>query len=83
MAEEGTTNPTALTPEFLAEDAGHKLIEISVAFAALTTVVLGLRIYAKRFQAGGWGLDDVFLIAAYVVNLGMCAIGIRTFPRFS
>ncbi|KAK1593431.1 uncharacterized protein LY79DRAFT_514424 [Colletotrichum navitas] len=65
-----------LTPEYLAEDSGNELISISIAFAILTTVFLALRLFAKRFTAGGYGIDDYFLAAAYVVDLGMCAVGI-------
>ncbi|KZL78319.1 integral membrane protein, partial [Colletotrichum incanum] len=65
-----------LTPEYLAEDSGDQLIGISIAFAILTTFFLGLRLFAKRFTAGGYGVDDYFLAAAYFVDLGMCAVGI-------
>ncbi|KAG8161100.1 hypothetical protein KVR01_009364 [Diaporthe batatas] len=65
-----------LTPEYLAEDRSYQLVGISVAFAVLTTLILNLRFYAKRFQGGGIYADDMFLCAAYVVNLGMCAVGI-------
>lgn len=64
------------TPAYLAEDRSYQLVGISIAFAVLTTVILGLRFYAKRFQGGGIYADDMFLSAAYVVNLGMCAVGI-------
>ncbi|KAK2035581.1 integral membrane protein [Colletotrichum zoysiae] len=65
-----------LTPEYLAEDSGNELIAISIVFAVLTTVFLGLRLFAKRFTAGGYGIDDYFLAAAYIIDLGMCAVGI-------
>ncbi|KAL1871105.1 hypothetical protein Daus18300_004850 [Diaporthe australafricana] len=65
-----------LTAEYLAEDRGYQLVGISIAFAVLTTIILGLRFFAKRFQGGGIYADDMFLCAAYVVNLGMCAVGI-------
>ncbi|WDK13102.1 integral membrane protein [Colletotrichum graminicola] len=77
MAAEGQGGAAGtLTPEYLAEDSGNELISISIAFACLTTVFLALRLFAKRFTAGGYGIDDYFLAAAYVVNLGMCAVGI-------
>lgn len=65
-----------LTAEYLAEDRSYQLVGISIAFAVLTTIILSLRFYAKRFQGGGIYADDMFLCAAYVVNLGMCAVGI-------
>lgn len=69
--------PAYLAPEFLAEDRRSVLVGISVSMAAVTTVVLLTRLYAKRFQGfGGFFSDDAFLLAAYIVNLGMCAVGI-------
>lgn len=61
----------------LGEDRSSVLVGISIAFAVLTTVALALRIWAKRFQGGRFYIDDVLLLAAYVINLGMCADGIR------
>ncbi|WYZ33894.1 hypothetical protein EsH8_I_000170 [Colletotrichum jinshuiense] len=75
LAAEGEGTPN-VTPEYLAEDSGGTLTAIAIAFAVLTTVFLALRLYAKRFTAGGYGVDDYFLAAAYVVDLGMCAVGI-------
>lgn len=78
-----STNASATPPAFdeayLNEYSGDILIAESISFAVLTTVVLILRFYAKRFTMAKFGLDDIFLGAAYVVNLGMCAIGISAF----
>lgn len=71
------------TPAYLAEDRSYQLVGISIAFAVLTTIILGLRFYAKRFQGGGIYADDMFLSAAYVVNLGMCAVGISKWLEFA
>lgn len=62
--------------EYLAEDRSGQLVAISATFAVLTTLIIGCRFYAKRFQGGGFFLDDGFILSAYIVNLGMCAIGI-------
>ncbi|KAK1985936.1 integral membrane protein [Colletotrichum cereale] len=75
LAAEGNAT-RKLTAEYLAEDSGSELIGISIVFAILTTLFLALRLFAKRFTAGGYGIDDYFLAAAYVVDLGMCAVGI-------
>lgn len=64
----------------LDDDEGYILVNVSIAFAVLTSVFLGLRFWAKAFTAQNFGLDDTFLLLAYVVNLGMCAISIRKFP---
>ncbi|KAJ0114981.1 integral membrane protein [Diaporthe amygdali] len=76
MAIEMAMRRAVITAEYLAEDRSSQLVGISIAFAVLTTIILGLRFFAKRFQGGGVYADDMFLIAAYVVNLGMCAVGI-------
>ncbi|PSR78342.1 hypothetical protein BD289DRAFT_344144, partial [Coniella lustricola] len=60
----------------LAADRSSELVAVCIGFIVLTTVVLVLRFYAKRFQEGGFFADDGFLIAAYIDNLGMCAVGI-------
>lgn len=75
MATEVTSTES---PEFLAEDRSMQLVATSTAYIVVTTVVLATRFYAKRFQGGGFYLDDGFLVAAYIVNLGMCALGIST-----
>lgn len=67
------------TAAYLAEDRSGVLVGIAISMAALTTAILGLRFYAKRFQGGGFFADDAFTVASYIVNLGMCAVGIREF----
>lgn len=70
-------SPTTPSAAFLAEDRRAVLVGVSITFMVLTTVVLLIRIYAKRFQGfGGFFADDAFLLAAYIVNLGMCVVGI-------
>lgn len=64
------------SPEFLAEDRRGQLVGTSITAVVLTTVVLGARFFGKRFQGGGFYYDDGFLLSAYIVNLGMCALGI-------
>lgn len=66
----------SVSAEYLAEDSGGTLVGISITFAVLTTLFLGLRLFSKRFTAVGYGADDVFLVAAYFFNLLMCAVGI-------
>lgn len=70
-----TTQPTPPW-SFLAEDRRRVLVGESIACAIATTIFSLLRFYAKRFQGpGGFFADDAFLVAAYFVNLGLCAIG--------
>lgn len=60
----------------LAEDRSYRLVAVSAVFIILTTIVLSLRFYAKRFQERGFFSDDALLLAAYIINCGMCALGI-------
>ncbi len=78
MAAETAQPPTE---EYLNEYSGGTLIGLSIGFAALTTVVLVLRFYARVItRRVSLGLDDAFLVAAYIVNLGMRALGISEWP---
>lgn len=63
-------------PENIADDRSGQLVGISIAFAVMTTILVALRFYAKRFQSGGIFADEVYLVLAWGVNLGMCALGI-------
>lgn len=77
QVDENMATTEDVSSEFLAEDRSQVLVDISIAFIVLTTVVLAARFYARRFQGlGGFHADDAFVLAAYVVNLGMCAVGI-------
>lgn len=69
------------TLEFLAQDRSGQLVGTSIAAIVSTTIVLVTRFFAKRFQGGGFYWDDGFLLSAYVVNLGMCALGISMWSR--
>lgn len=64
---------------FLRQDDGNRLVGISIAFIILTTIFIGLRLFSRRFTVAPLGLDDFFILAAYVVDLGMCAICIGEF----
>ncbi|KAH9432883.1 hypothetical protein MCOR27_010600 [Pyricularia oryzae] len=75
MAEPGA--PLNLDPAFLAENRAEVLQRIAISLAVITTAMMALRFYAKvRFQSPGIELFDIFLIAAYIITLGMCALGI-------
>ena len=68
-------------PPYSTDDSSGVLEGISIAFAVLTTVFLAIRLYSKRSTAGGYTVDDIFIVAAYVFNLGMCALGIGESPH--
>ncbi|KAK0625011.1 hypothetical protein B0T17DRAFT_475005, partial [Bombardia bombarda] len=65
-----------LSREFLEEYTGGTLVGISIGFAVLTTVVLGLRFWARKFQGAEIGLHDALIVGAFVANLGLCFLGI-------
>ncbi|KAI6344246.1 hypothetical protein MCOR25_011098 [Pyricularia grisea] len=76
MAEAGES--LNLDPAFLDENRAGVLQGIAIAFVVITTVMIALRFFAKfRFQSPDPELFDVFLVAAYVITLGMCALGIK------
>lgn len=58
----------------LGEYSGDKVLAISIPFTVLTTIFLGLRFCSKRLMRSRSGLDDLLLVAAYFVNVGLCAI---------
>ncbi|KAK4167026.1 integral membrane protein [Cladorrhinum sp. PSN259] len=65
-----------LSDEFIRENRGPTMIAICIAFAILTTIFVPLRFWARRTRAASFGFDDVLILAAYIVNLGLCALGI-------
>lgn len=65
-----------LSAEQLEDYSGDKVVATSVVFAVLTTIFLGLRFCSKRLMRSRSGWDDLLLVAAYVFNMGLCAIGI-------
>lgn len=64
----------------LGEDTGDRLVGICIAFIILTTLFIALRFFSRHFTVATFGLDDVFMLAAYFVDLGLCAIGIGESP---
>lgn len=63
-----------LSFEELGEYSGDKVLAISIPFTVLTTIFLGLRFCSKRLMRSRSGLDDLLLVVAYFVNVGLCAI---------
>lgn len=63
-----------LSSEELGEYSGDKVLAISIPFAVLTTVFLGLRFCSKRLMRSRSGLDDLLLVVAYLVNVVLCAV---------
>ncbi|KAL8337700.1 hypothetical protein RB601_006853 [Gaeumannomyces tritici] len=77
MGGGGGAESVGAAADRLAESQGYVLDGISIAFIVLTSVFMALRFWAKNFTvASVVFLDDLFLVAAYVVNLAMCAMGL-------
>ncbi|KAK3377394.1 integral membrane protein [Lasiosphaeria ovina] len=67
---------TQLPGDFLNETRGGALVGISIGFAVITSVVVPLRFYARTLRPASFGLDDFLILAAYIFNLALCALGI-------
>lgn len=76
MEASSAVSKKVVSAAYLAEDRSGVLVGISIACIILTTLLLAARIYAKRFQGGKFYTEDAFTVASYIVNLGMCAVGI-------
>ena len=48
------------------ETRGPELIIVNSVFLAFATVFIGMRLYTRIFVKKWFGLDDVFIILAYV-----------------
>ncbi|KAK4226275.1 integral membrane protein [Podospora fimiseda] len=70
------TKEHQFSEEYIRETRGPMMIGICIAFAVLTTIFVPLRFWARRIRAATFGFDDVLIIAAYIVNLACCALGI-------
>jgi hypothetical protein len=77
------TTPTAeqllaLPPEYLAQDGSRKLMDTSIAFIIVTTVILGL-FCASRIIHNAKDSWDVWALIPFssVCVIGLCVIGIR------
>ena len=65
---------------YLEEYCGRELLAAAIAFAAINTAALVLRFIARRYQNSGFGWHDGLIVAAYIVNLGLCTDAIGRIP---
>ncbi|KAL9052264.1 MAG: hypothetical protein Q9162_005521 [Coniocarpon cinnabarinum] len=57
------------------------VIDVSVAFIVLNTVFVALRIIARfHLKQQKFGMDDALILAAYVINIGLCADALGNTP---
>lgn len=60
-----------LTPEYLKAYNGHQVLVADAIILALTTVLLGLRIYVRSFKTAARGWDDYLLPPAWLLLVGL------------
>lgn len=70
-----------LSPEYLNEYIGDKLIYTSGIFIALETFFVALRCYARTLTASAIGWDDSIIPVAWLANVGLCILGISQYYR--
>jgi len=74
MEEGNTTSPH--TSEYLAENQGHVLVAFAVLFIIVDSLFVALRFYAQRLNKTPFGLDDLIIPFAWLVQVGLCLLGI-------
>lgn len=68
--------PHVVTRSIDGDFSGASLQRACAVSIVLTSVIMGFRFYAKKLSGGRYGCDDGLIMAAYVANIGLCAIGI-------
>ena len=65
MAEKGPPS-IPLTPEYVAENEGYKLVAVSSFVIALQIVAVALRFVGRRVQKAPFWVDDLLILPALV-----------------
>ena len=65
-----------LSPDYIAEYSGQKLIGVSVAFLPLIIIFVALRLYARHLAKAPWGLDDYLVGVSLIVQIVLHILGI-------
>lgn len=73
-----STSSIPALPSNPSEDEGPKVIAITVCFNILSTVLIALRMYVRRFIRGALGWDDLLMVIAMVA---VCALPVATPER--
>lgn len=55
---------------------GHLGMVVGVLLVVLVTIILAVRLYARKWLTRGFGLDDVFIIVAYFPATAFTITGI-------
>jgi hypothetical protein len=58
----GPTIPYWETPDY----KGHKIRDVNAALIAITTVIVGARLFTRKFISKSFGLDDGLALLALV-----------------
>lgn len=62
---------TQLPPEYLEEYTGNRVLAATTIILVLSTVLLGLRLYARSLTRAALGSDDFILLPAWILLLGL------------
>ena len=65
------TNMTDFPPGYLEEDHGPKVLAATTVILVFTTVLLGLRIYARSLTKAERGWDEFLLYPSYLLLVGL------------
>lgn len=64
------------SPEFLAENSGHKLQAVAIVFIILTIASAILRAVSQNLRKLAFGFDDLFSYIALFFVLGECILAL-------
>ncbi|KAL4935864.1 hypothetical protein BDV06DRAFT_228424 [Aspergillus oleicola] len=75
MASTPVINPDLLPPEYLQVDISGRLIAATTTILVVDTILLSLRGYILKLPNAKSGLEDLLLIPAYLLLVGICVVG--------
>ena len=61
------TSTAAIPPEVAQENHNVEIVAVCSVFCALSTLMLGTRLWAKGVSRRGLGPDDIVLVGAWVL----------------
>ncbi|KAI0887157.1 uncharacterized protein GGS22DRAFT_105398 [Annulohypoxylon maeteangense] len=77
-ATESWPTPNYVNPE----TRGHIGMAVGILLAVMVTIILAIRLYARKWLTRGFGLDDVFILLAYLPATAYTIIGIVAEQKF-
>ncbi|KAI1094437.1 integral membrane protein [Rostrohypoxylon terebratum] len=64
------------------ETRGHLGMVVGILLAVIVTIILAIRLYSRKWLTQGFGLDDVFIMFAYLPATAYTIIGIVEEDKF-